>query len=113
MGGSGKLLQPDAGQPVLGGDGGGICLHQLDHCGAGDLRGDQRALLLEELVQRLAGASRVRLDGRLADAGLRQARWGSAAGEGDVQTVARCLVLGVPRDEALCGLGARVSTAER
>lgn len=65
------MLRPGAGQPVLAGDGGGICLHRLDHCDAGDLRGDQRAVLLEELVQGLAGASRVRLDGRLADAGLR------------------------------------------
>jgi DNA-binding NarL/FixJ family response regulator len=37
--GSGQLLQPGAGQPVSGGDVGGIGLYQLDQSGAGDLRG--------------------------------------------------------------------------
>jgi hypothetical protein len=37
-----ELLQAGAAQPVTGGDGGGICLYQLDQTGPGDLRGDER-----------------------------------------------------------------------
>ncbi len=75
-------MQPGAVQDVSWGDVGGICLYQLDHSGAGDLRGEQRERLREEeVLHGEAGASR--------------------------------LVLGVPCDEALSGLGAGIPAAER
>jgi hypothetical protein len=86
-------------------------LYELDQSGAGDLGRDQRAVLLEVLVQGLAGASRVRLDRRAADAGLGREVWQHRA-EGDVQAGAVGLVLGVARDEALGGFGAGVPAAE-
>ncbi|MGH3180650.1 MAG: hypothetical protein ACRDOE_01870, partial [Streptosporangiaceae bacterium] len=50
---SGELLQPRAGQRVTGGGGGGICPHQSDHSGAGDLWGERLAHLLEVLLLEL------------------------------------------------------------
>jgi hypothetical protein len=47
LAGSGKLLQPGAGQQVTGCDGGDICPYQLDQSGAGDLWGERLAALLE------------------------------------------------------------------
>jgi hypothetical protein len=63
--------------------------------------------------EQVLGASgcRVRLDRRPADAGQRREP-GQHRGEGDVQTGALRLVLGVPRDEALGGIGAGVPAAE-
>ena len=76
--GSGQLLQPGAGQQVGGGDGGGVCPYQLDQGGAGDLRGEQRALLLEVLLLGLAGAGRVGPDRRPAEP-VSGVNWGSTA----------------------------------
>jgi hypothetical protein len=110
--GSGQLLQPGAGQLISGGDAGGICPYQLDQSSAGDLGGERRAPVLEELLHGQAGANRVGPDRWPADVGLRR-DVGAHRGEGDVQAGALCLVLGVSRDEALRGLGAGVPATER
>jgi hypothetical protein len=69
---SGQVLQPGSGQQVGGGEAGGVGLDELDHCGAGDLRGDFRAELRDVLLEGVAGARRVGLDRRPAEVGQRR-----------------------------------------
>jgi hypothetical protein len=61
--GAAELLQPNAGQPIAGRNGGGVGLRQLDHGGSGDLRSEGLAELLNVFLLRLAATGRVRLHG--------------------------------------------------
>src|SRR5262245_36448683 len=67
-----QLPQPCAGEQVGRGDGEGICPHELDQSGAGYLRGEWLAKLLEVLLLGLAAAGRVRRDRRPTEVGERR-----------------------------------------
>src|SRR5450755_3519707 len=110
--GSGDGLQPVARQEVRRFEGGGICPEQLDHRGAGGLWSERLAEPARVLLLGLAAASSVGADRRPAKIGQRGDPW-QYRGEGDAQFGAICLILGVGGDQALRGLGAGVSAAER
>src|SRR5581483_2812848 len=85
---------------------------KLDDGMAGGLRGEElEGLPPEELVHGQARLRGVRLDRRRADPRLRREP-GQHRREGDAETGAVRLLLGVAGDEALRRLGSRVAAAE-
>lgn len=103
-------MQPVPAQEVAGRNAGGIGAYQLDHGGAGNLRGERLAELAKVLLLGLAAASRVGTDRRGTEFGERREPRQHGR-KRDAQTSTFCLVLRIARDEALGGLGAGVPTA--
>ena len=86
--------------------------YEFDQCGAGDLRGERLAERLEVFLLGLAAAGGVGADRRPAEVGERREP-GQHRGEGDLESGAVGLVLGVGGDEPLGRLGAGVPAAQR